>query len=120
MGKTFTKTVEMLQKAYGDQVLSQTTVYEWFKRFKEDRGSPRKVRLQKSKVATKHITFFDSEGMIHKEFVPEGSTVNGQYYLGMIQRLLARIRRFRAQYKPQGSCLLLHNNAPAYNFRSGC
>ena len=36
---------------------------------------PRKVRLQKSKVKTMLITFFDSEGMIHKEFVPEGFAV---------------------------------------------
>ena len=60
------------------------------------------------------ITFFDSEGMIHKEFVPEGSTVNGQYYLGMMQRLLARIRRVRPQSNAQGSWSLLHDNAPAH------
>ena len=71
------ETLEMLRKAYGDQVLSRTTVYEWFKRFKEGGESPRKVRLQKSKVKTMLFTFVDSEGIIHKEFVPEGSTVNG-------------------------------------------
>ena len=75
---------------------------------------PRKVRLQKLKVKTMLITFFDSEGMIHKEFVPEGSTVNEQSYLGMMQRLLTRIRRIRLQYKAQGSWLLLHGNAPAH------
>ena len=64
---------------------------------------PRKLRLQKSKVKTMLITFFDSEGMFHKEFVPEGSTVNGQYYLGMMQRLLARIHTVRPQYKVQDS-----------------
>ena len=74
LGKTFTETLDMLRKAYGDQILSRTTVYEWFKRFKEGRESPRKVRLQKSKVKTMLITFFDSEGMIHNKFVPEGST----------------------------------------------
>ena len=68
-----------------------------------DDSPPRKVRLQKSKVKTMLITFFDSKGMIHKEFVPEGSTVNGQYYLGVMQCLLARIRRVRSQYKAQGS-----------------
>ena len=54
---------------------------------------PRKVCLQKSKVKTMLITFFDSEGIIHTELVSEGYTVNGQYYLGVMQRLLARIRR---------------------------
>ena len=61
-----------------------------------------------------HITFFDSEGMIHKEFVPEGSTVNGQYYLGVVQLLLARIRRVRPKYKVQGSWSLLYDNALAH------
>ena len=60
------------------------------------------------------ITFFDSQGMIYKEFVLKGSTVNGQYYLGVMQRLLARIRRVRRQYKAQGSWSLLHDNAPAH------
>ena len=35
LGKTFTETLEMFRKAYGDQVLSRTTVYEWFKGFKK-------------------------------------------------------------------------------------
>ena len=78
----------MLRKAYGDQVLSRTTVYEWLKRFKEGRESPRKVRLQKSKIKMMLITFFDSEGMIHKDFVPEGSMVIGQYYLGSFTTML--------------------------------
>ena len=39
LGKTFTETLEMLRKAYGDPALSRTTVYEWFKRFKEGRES---------------------------------------------------------------------------------
>ena len=30
-----TKTVELIQKAYGDAVLSRTTTFEWHKRFRE-------------------------------------------------------------------------------------
>ena len=71
-------------------------------KYPED-SPPRKVRLQKSKVKTMLFTFFDSKGMIDKEFIPEVSTVNGQYYLGAMQCLLARIRRVRPQYKVQGS-----------------
>ena len=118
------ETLYMLRKAYRDQVMSQTTVYEWFKRFKEGRESPRNMRLQKSKVKTMLITFFDSEGLIHEKFVPEGSTVNGKYYSGVMQYLLATIRRVQPQYKAQGSWSLLHDNAPAHkciamrNFRA--
>ena len=47
----------MLRKAYGDQVLSRTTVYEWFKGFKEGRewmdddersGRPASIRTDES------------------------------------------------------------------------
>jgi hypothetical protein len=34
-----TKTVELIQKAYGDAALSQTTIAEWHKRFQESRES---------------------------------------------------------------------------------
>jgi hypothetical protein len=37
---------------------------------------PKKSRLQKSKVKTILIAFFDINGIIHKEFVPEGQTVS--------------------------------------------
>ena len=39
LDKAFTETLEILRKAYEDQVLSRTTVYEWFRRLKEDRKS---------------------------------------------------------------------------------
>jgi hypothetical protein len=28
-----TKTVELIQKAYGDEALNRTTIFEWHKRF---------------------------------------------------------------------------------------
>ena len=34
-----TKTVELIQKAYGDAALSRTTIFEWHKRFQEGRES---------------------------------------------------------------------------------
>ena len=34
-----TKTVELIQKAYGDAELSRTTIFEWHKRFPEGRVS---------------------------------------------------------------------------------
>jgi hypothetical protein len=33
-----------------------------------------KFRLQKSKIKTMLITYFDKQGVIHKEFVPEGQS----------------------------------------------
>ena len=34
-----TKTVELIQKAYGDAALSRTTIFEWYRRFREGRES---------------------------------------------------------------------------------
>ena len=34
-----TKTVELIQKAYGDAALGQTTIFGWHKRFQEGRES---------------------------------------------------------------------------------
>jgi len=36
-GKTFTETFELLKKVYGDDCLSRTRVFEWYKRFQDDR-----------------------------------------------------------------------------------
>ena len=35
--------------------------------------------------------FFDSQGVVHKEFVPEGKTVNAKFYKGVMDRLPKRI-----------------------------
>jgi hypothetical protein len=34
-----TKTVELIQKAYGEAALSRTTIFDWHKRFREGRDS---------------------------------------------------------------------------------
>jgi hypothetical protein len=37
--------------------------------------------------------FFDFEGAVHKQFVPEGKTVNGEFNKEVMDRLLKRIQR---------------------------
>ena len=37
---------------------------------------PKKLQFQKSRVKTILVIFFDWQGIIHKEFVPEGETIN--------------------------------------------
>jgi len=44
--------------------------------------------LQKSKVKTMLVCFYDSKGIIHYEFVPEGRTVTGSFYLNVLERLM--------------------------------
>ena len=41
---------------------------------------PKKARRSKSKIKSMLICFFDSEGIVHTEFVPQGHIVNQFYY----------------------------------------
>jgi len=41
------------------------------------------------------IIFFNSQGLVHKEFLPEGKTVNAEFYKGVIDRPLKRIHWVR-------------------------
>lgn len=74
----------------------------------------KKSRFEKSKVKTMLICFYDSKGIVHHEFVPPGQTVTGPFYLGVMRRLLHRIRRIRPEYRENGSWRLLHDNAPSH------
>jgi hypothetical protein len=64
-------------------------------------SSPRhkKCRFQTSKNKVTLVTFFDSNGIIHKEFVPPGQMVNKEYYVVVVSRLVQRIRRVRPQFQ---------------------
>ncbi|GFT73111.1 HTH_48 domain-containing protein, partial [Nephila pilipes] len=44
------------------------------------KGRPMKVRASKSKTKTMLLVFFDSRGIIHHEFLRQGSTVTGAFY----------------------------------------
>ena len=68
----------------------------------------KKFGLQKSKVKTILVCFYDSK------FVPEGQTVTGSFYLSVLERLWERIRRVRPEYSAPGSWFLLHDNAPVH------
>ena len=59
--------------------------------------------------------FFDAEGVIHREFVPEGQKANAEFYVGVLDRLLKRIWRVRTAKFQSSEWLLLHDNAPSHN-----
>jgi len=66
------------------------------------------------------IIFFESQGVLHKEFVPEGKTVNSEFYKGVMDRLLKRIQRIRPAEFCSRDFFLLHDNAPAHKAASVC
>ena len=46
----------------------------------------KKATMSKSKIKSTLICFYDSQGVVHKEFVPQGQTVNQQYYHEFLER----------------------------------
>jgi len=61
------------------------------------------------------ILFFDAEGAIHREFVPEEEKVNAEFHVGVLDRLLKRIRRVRTAKFQSSEWFLFHDNAQSHN-----
>ena len=55
---------------------------------------------------------FDSRGIVHKEFVPPGQTVNHAFYKHVLERLRKRVQRVRKDIIDDW--VLHHNDAPAH------
>jgi len=59
------------------------------------------------------ICFFDQEGIVHREFVPPGMTVNADFYSDVL-RLRENVRRKRPQKWQNQNFIIHHDNAPAH------
>jgi len=79
-------------------------------------GSPRPKKARQSRSAIKSIliVFFEIRGIVHNEFVPEGQTVNAQFYCSVLRRLRNDIRRKRPELWRAGKWLLHDDNAPSH------
>ena len=76
------------------------------------------LKFQRSSIKTMLITFFDSQGAVHEEFVPKGQTANKEFYKGILERLLNRIQRVRSAAFCSRGFFLFHDNAPAHKAES--
>ena len=63
------------------------------------------------------ICFFDSQGIVPTEFVPQGQTVNQFYYHELLERLRKRVVRLRPNIA--NNWMLHHDNAPYHMAISG-
>jgi len=43
------------------------------------------------------IVFFDLDGIVQAEFVPRNTTVNSEYYKGLLERLRNNVHRKRPE-----------------------
>jgi len=58
------------------------------------------------------ICFFDSQGIVQKEFVPPGQTVNQTFYWEVLERLRKKVARVRPGIAR--TWMLHHDNAPCH------
>ena len=54
---------------------------------------PKKERMSRSRVKIMIMIFFDSRGILHKEFVPPGQIVNHAFYKDVLEQLRKRVQR---------------------------
>jgi len=98
-GLSATETLVLVQKACGNEALNRPNVFRGYSRFRNGRvlveddergGRPKSTRNEIPKVPHQERVdnFFDSQGIVHKEFVPEEKTVNAEFYKGVMHRLL--------------------------------
>ena len=63
-------------------------------------------------IKTMLICFFDSQRVVHKEFVPPGQTVNKQYYREVLELLRKRVHRVWPEIAD--TWMLHHDDAPCH------
>lgn len=96
---------------YGYDIETKAQSSQW-KRPEEPR--PKKARQVRSNVKVLLTVFFDCNGVVHHEFLPQGRTVNKEYYLEVMRRLREAIRQKRTELWKKQSWILHHDNAPAH------
>jgi len=121
--------LDMMERANGDPTFmeriitgDETWVYEYDMPTNQQSSEwqtknepkPKKPRQSKSKVKVMLTVFFDIRGVVHYEFLPEGQTVNKEYYLAVLRRLREKIRRKRPELWKENSWILHDDNAPSH------
>jgi hypothetical protein len=83
------ETLAMIRQAFRKESMSHTRVTGW----KSTKPlTPKKTRQVKGKVKSMLITLFDIKGIVHKEFVLAGQTVNSTYYCDVLCQLSENVR----------------------------
>lgn len=75
---------------------------------------PKKARMSRSATKAMLVVFFDLQGIVHKEWIPQGQTVTKEVYLGVLKGLRLSIRRKRPERWKRQDFILHHDNAPAH------
>ena len=97
----------MLTMAHGETTLDSLARHSGLPR-------PKKARQVRSNVKILLTVFFDCRGAVHHEFLPQGITVNKEYYLQVMRDLREEIRQKPPDLWKNKNWLLHHDNAPAH------
>jgi len=73
----------------------------------------KKAHQSRSNIKVVMIVFFDRDGIVRAEFVPRNTTVNSEYYKGLLERLRNNVHRKRPEKWATGF-ILCHDNAPCH------
>jgi len=71
-------------------------------------------RQVRSKTKVMLLAFFVSEGIVHHQYVPDGQTINREFYVEVLRCLRESVRRKRPEKWRDGDWILYHDNAPAH------
>ncbi|KAJ4441895.1 hypothetical protein ANN_11755 [Periplaneta americana] len=82
----------------------------------KSKTSPRMQKFPRdtSKGKVMLEVFFDSQGLIYHEFIPEGRTVTKELYVEILRRLRDAVRRKRPEKWVENNWFLRRDNAPAH------
>ena len=75
---------------------------------------PVKFRVSRSTKKLMATIFGDCEGVIHVDYLPRGSTMNGAYYGALLKRMRESLKEKRRGKLKRG-VLLQQDNAPVHN-----
>ncbi len=64
--------------------------------------TPVKFKSQVSKKKQMVISFFDNEGLIYQNYVPIGTKVNADYFVGSLQTFLKNVKTKRPTLVEKG------------------
>ena len=76
---------------------------------------PKKARQVRSNVKGMLTVFFDSRGVVHHEYAPQGQTVTKEYYEGVLCCLCNAVWCKQPDLWAAKTWQLHHNNAPAHS-----
>lgn len=82
-----------------------------------DEPRPRKVKASKSGIKTMLLLFFDEQGVIHAEYLPQSTsnqkyTVTAQYFISVLHKFLESLKKKRPEKISNGWIFHMDNASP--------